>query len=100
MEISLEGAGRKTAVLIAGLAVCAILAVQAGELWLGDYRIHSNNIDEMERGAALLPGDAQAWDLLGHYYQWDFTNSDLPSALGDYSHAVLDNPLGAYYWID
>ncbi|MFY9691509.1 MAG: hypothetical protein WAJ86_16340 [Candidatus Acidiferrales bacterium] len=100
MEISLEGAGRKTAVLIAGLAVCAILAVQAGELWLGDYRIHSNNIDEMERGAALLPGDAQAWDLLGHYYQWDFTNSDVPRALGDYRHAVRDNPLGADYWID
>ncbi|HEX4001798.1 MAG TPA: tetratricopeptide repeat protein [Candidatus Acidoferrales bacterium] len=100
MEISLEGAGRKTTVLIAGVAVFAILAIQASELWLGDYRIHSNNIDQMERGAALLPGDAQAWDLLGHYYQWDFTHSDVPRALEDYRHAVRDNPLDADYWID
>jgi tetratricopeptide (TPR) repeat protein len=100
MEISLEGAGRKTGVLIAALAVFGILAIQASELWLGDYRIHSNNIDETERGAALLPGDAEAWDLLGHYYQWDFTHSDVPRALADYQHAVRDNPLGADYWID
>ena len=100
MEISLEGTGRKAAVLIAGLAAFAILAAQASELWLGDSRIHSKNIDRMERGAALLPGDAEAWDLLGHFYQWDFTHADVPRALADYRHAARDNPLGADYWID
>ena len=38
--------------------------------------------------------------MLGHYYQWDFTHSDVPRALADYQHAVRDNPLGADYWID
>jgi tetratricopeptide (TPR) repeat protein len=100
MELPLEGAGRKAALLIATCAISAIVIFQASEIWLADYRIHSQTIDEMERGAALLPGDGEAWDLLGHYYQWDFMHSDPPRALADYRHAVEDNPLSADYWMD
>jgi Tetratricopeptide repeat len=100
MEIPLGGAREKVALLIVALAMCAIIIFQASEVWLADYRIHSKNIELMERGTALLPGDGQAWDLLGHYYQWDFVHSDLPRALADYQHAVHDNPLSADYWMD
>ena len=100
MEFPLEGARQKAGLLIAALAIAAILIFQASEVWLADYRIHSKNIELMERGTALLPGDGQAWDLLGHYYQWDFVHSDLPRALADYQHAVRDNPLSAEYWMD
>jgi len=100
MEFSLEGAPRKTALLIATVAISAILIFQASEVWLADYRIHSKDIDRMERGTALLPGDGEAWDLLGHFYQWDFMHSDLPRALADYQHAVREDPLSANYWVD
>lgn len=100
MEISLEGAGQKAALLIATLAVAALMIFEASRLWLADVRIHSEKIEQMERGTALVPGDAEAWDLLGHFYQYDFTQSDLPRALADYRHAAGDNPLNADYWLD
>jgi tetratricopeptide (TPR) repeat protein len=100
MEISLDNAGQKVALLIVTFAISAIVVFQASEMWLAEDRIHSNNIGEMERGAALLPGDGEAWDLLGHFYQWDFLHSDLPRALADYRHAVRDDPLATDYWID
>ena len=100
MEIPLEGAREKLALLIAAFAIAAIIIFQASEVWLADYRIHSKNIELMERGTTLLPGDGRGWDLLGHYYQWDFIHSDLPRALTDYQHAVHDNPLSADYWMD
>jgi tetratricopeptide (TPR) repeat protein len=100
MEFPLEGAREKAALLVAAFAIAAILIFQASEVWLADYRIHSMDIELMERGTALLPGDGQGWDLLGHFYQWDFVHSDLPRALADYQHAVRDNPLSAEYWMD
>ena len=59
MEFPLEGAREKTAVLIVTLAISALVIFQAAEVWLADYRIHSKDIDLMERGTALLPGDGQ-----------------------------------------
>lgn len=100
MEFSLESAGQKAALLIATLAISGAVIFQASEVWLADYRIHSNDVAQMERGAALLPGDGEAWDLLGHFYQWDFMHSDLPRAVADYQHAVRENPLSADYWMD
>jgi tetratricopeptide (TPR) repeat protein len=100
MEIPIEGAREKTVLAIAAFAIAAIIVLQAGEVWLADYRVHSKDIELMERGTALLPGDGQAWDLLGHYYQWDFVHADLQRALADYQHAVRDNPLSADYWMD
>ena len=100
MELPLQGAARKTALLVATCAIAATLVFQASQIWLADYRIHSPAIATMERGAALLPGDGEAWDLLGHYYQWDFMHSDPPRALVDYRHAVQDDPLSADYWMD
>ena len=100
MEFPLEGAREKTALLIATCAIAAVIIFQASEVWLADYRIHSQNIDQMERGAALLPGDGAAWDLAGHFYQWDFMHSDLPRALADYQRAVQDDPLSADFWMD
>jgi tetratricopeptide (TPR) repeat protein len=100
MEISIESTRRKTALLIGAFAVSATMTFQAGKVWLADHRIHSADVDKMERGAALLPGDGEAWDRLGQFYQWDFVHSDLQRALADYQHAVGENPLSADYWMD
>ncbi|MGD1211518.1 MAG: tetratricopeptide repeat protein [Candidatus Acidiferrales bacterium] len=90
----------KKILLAVSFAVAAILVFQASEIWLADHRINSGKPEQMERGAALLPGNADAWDLLGHFYQWDFMHSDMPRAIANYQKAVQRNPLSAHYWMD
>jgi tetratricopeptide (TPR) repeat protein len=100
VEIPLENARRKTALLMAALAVAAILIFQAAEMWLADYRLNSGKVEELERAAALMPGNGDVWDLLGRFYQWDFLRSDLLRSIVDYQKAVRDNPLSDRYWMD
>ncbi|MGH9737935.1 MAG: tetratricopeptide repeat protein, partial [Candidatus Acidiferrales bacterium] len=73
---------------------------QAVELWLANRWIDSGDLHLVERGAALVPSDASAWDYLGHLRQWSLSNSDLPAAIADYRRALHDDPLAAHYWMD
>lgn len=100
MEIPLEGARAKWILFVTAFAVAAILIFQGSEIWLADHRVNSGKPEQMERGAALLPGNADAWDLLGRFYQWDFMNSDMSRAIVNYQKAVQRNPLSAHYWMD
>jgi hypothetical protein len=43
---------------------------------VADYRVHSNQIDQMERGAALEPANAAAWDRLGRARETNLENLD------------------------
>ena len=38
--------------------------ISDNSIWVADYRVHSNRIDQMERGVALEPENASAWDRL------------------------------------
>jgi len=100
MELSLEASGRRQILLIVALAISAVLIFQAGEVWLANHRLDSEEIATMERGARLMPGDGSAWDRLGRLRQWDFVNPDLPGAVADYWKAVGDDPRSAHYWMD
>jgi hypothetical protein len=60
-----ENIGSRRFVLLVCFFAGAILTFQAIRIWVADYRVHSNQIDQMERGAALEPGNAAAWDRLG-----------------------------------
>jgi tetratricopeptide (TPR) repeat protein len=100
MEISLGEARRRTLLLAVSLAAAAIMVFQAGELWLASNRLASEKLPLMERGAALVPGNAAAWDSLGRLRQWDLANPDLPGAIADYQKAVRADPRSAHYWMD
>ncbi len=100
MVIPLADAGRRRIALGVSLVIAAVLIFHAGKLWLASSRLDSGKVALMERGAALVPGDASAWDRLGRSRQWDFVDSDLPGAIEDYRKAVDDNPLSAHYWMD
>ena len=100
MELPLEGLGLRRALPIAALAMAALLIYPAAKYWIASNEIHSDNLDKMERGAALVPGDGDAWDRLGRFEQFDFANPDTSRALADYRKAVEDDPLSAYYWMD
>jgi tetratricopeptide (TPR) repeat protein len=100
MDVSLQGAPRRAAVLAVAFATAAVLTSQAGKLWLASHRVDSEKPDVVEQGAALVPGNAAAWDRLGRLRQWDFANPDLPGAIADYQRAIQADPRSAHYWMD
>src|ERR1700756_6070710 len=90
---------RKT-LLLACFFVAAILTFQAIRIWVADYRVHSDQIDQMERGAALEPENAAAWDRLGRARATNLENLDPAGAVADFEQAVMRVPLSATYWMD
>ena len=100
MEITLEGKGPRLALLIAALAAALFFSYQAVRLWIADHRINSDRLAAIESGAALEPGDAEAWDVLGRFRQLDFVAGDPNEAIKDFQRAIYDNPLSAYYWMN
>jgi tetratricopeptide (TPR) repeat protein len=100
VEILLEANRTRRALAIVCLAAATLIVFQAGELWLADHRIESQNLETMKRGAALVPGNADAWDRLGRYREWSFGEPDPAEAIADYRKAIEKNPLSANYWMD
>jgi hypothetical protein len=100
MEIALQSATRRWSVVVLSLAVAAVLIPQACVLWLAHERLASEQVDVMERGAELTPGDANGWDRVGRLRQWDFRHPDMSAAIMDYQKAVDDEPHSAHYWMD
>jgi hypothetical protein len=100
VEPTFEGTGTRSAILAFAVCLVALLCYQAGKLWLADRDIRSNSLQKLERGAALEPGNADAWDALGRFRQLDFTNPDPSGALADYQRAVRANPLSAHHWMN
>jgi hypothetical protein len=94
-----ESWSRKTLLLVFFFAA-AILMFQAIRIWVADYRVHSNRIDQMERGVALEPENSSAWDRLGRAKETDFVNPDPAGAVADFQKAVARVPLSATYWMD
>ncbi len=100
MEQTLSEARTRLLILPLALACGIFLCYQAARLWLADHRIHSIKLEVIERGAALEPGNAEAWDILGRHRQLDFANADPSQALANYQRAIQDNPLSANYWMN
>jgi len=76
MQLSLEGSGERWALLGLSSVLCAILIFQASESWIADRRMRSGKLALIERGAELQPGNGEAWDRVGRFWQLDFTNPD------------------------
>ncbi|MGD0429277.1 MAG: hypothetical protein ABSC10_21435 [Candidatus Acidiferrales bacterium] len=100
MQPTLQQGPARAAILVFALAAGALLSYQAVRLWLAYHRIHSTRLEIIERGAALEPGNAEAWDLLGRYRQLDFASADPQQELADYQRAVQDDPLSATFWMN
>jgi tetratricopeptide (TPR) repeat protein len=100
VEFPLQTPTQRAALLIASVALAVLVSFQAIKNWVADHRIHSPRLEIMERGAALEPDNADAWDRLGRYQQWDFSNPDSNQAIADYLKAVQRDPHSAHYWMD
>ena len=95
-----ENIGSRRFVLWVCFFAGAILTFQAIRIWVADYRVHSNQIDQMERGAALEPGNAAAWDRLGRARETNLESLDPVGAVADFQKAVARVPLSPAYWMD
>jgi hypothetical protein len=100
MEIPLDGSGRRRFALVSSLAIAALLSFQAGEVWLANQRINSQDLDSIERGASLMPGNGEAWDRVGRFEEYDFANPNPAAAIDAYQRAIKDDPNSSYYWLD
>jgi tetratricopeptide (TPR) repeat protein len=100
VEQTSEGTGTRSAIVALAVCLFALLFYQSGKLWLADRDTRSNSLAKLERGAALEPGNADAWDALGRFRQLDFTDPDPSGALLDYQRAVQANPLSAHHWMN
>lgn len=92
-------ASRKTVLLISAFAA-AILTYHAIRIWVADYLVHKDRIDQVERGAALEPENAAAWERLGRVREADLANPDPTAAVADFQKAVAHVSLSAQYWMD
>ena len=100
MELPLEGNHLRRWCFAASIAIGGLLMWQAGKIWVADRLIQSQSSTKIERGVRLVPGDADAWDRLGRFRQWDFADPDPSAAIVDYKKAVEREPTSPYYWLD
>jgi tetratricopeptide (TPR) repeat protein len=82
------------------LLASALLLFQAIEIWIADNRLESGQPAQMQRAAALTPGDADAWDRLGRFYLMSLYDPNIPLAVTDLEKAVKLDPLSDHYWMD
>ena len=95
-----DGTRFRWTVLLVSIVTAVLLSFQAGRNWFANYRVHSGELATVERGVALEPGNADAWDRLGRFHEWDFEKPDPSQAITDYREALVRNPLSEHYWMD
>jgi tetratricopeptide (TPR) repeat protein len=100
VEIALASNWTRRLLLVGTLIVSAAFLYHAAKFFWADRRLDSEILPSMERGAAMVPGDADAWDRLGRFRQWSFDEPDPSAAIADFQHAVHLEPLWPFYWID
>jgi tetratricopeptide (TPR) repeat protein len=100
MELPVGSANVRRILLVGAALISVLLTIQAARIWLANDLLDSGQLPAIEHGARILPGDAEAWDRLGRFQQWDFADSDPGAAVLDYERAVREEPLSPYYWMD
>src|SRR5215472_10204088 len=100
MDGASELGGYRKVFLLSCFLIAGAISFQAIRVWLADYRVHTDRIDQMERGVALEPQNASAWDRLGRVQAMTFDSPNPSKAVADFEEAVAHNPLSAEYWID
>ena len=100
VEIALASNATRRLLLVVTLIVSSALLYHAVKFFWADRRLDSQALPAMERGAAMVPGDADAWDRVGRFRQWSFDEPDPSAAIQDFQRAVQLEPLWSYYWLD
>ncbi|HLV94282.1 MAG TPA: tetratricopeptide repeat protein [Candidatus Acidoferrales bacterium] len=100
MEFSLGASNTRRLMLVAAVALSGLLIEQAVQIWRANALIGAQDANSITSGARVVPGDAEAWDRLGRFQQWNFADPDAAAAVRDYQKAVQELPISPYYWVD
>ena len=100
MDFALGSSNTRRALLAAAVVASALLIEQAAWVWRANADLDAGNLASIAWGAHLLPGNADGWDRLGRFRQWNFEHADPAGAVQDYQRAVSELPLSPYYWMD
>jgi tetratricopeptide (TPR) repeat protein len=88
------------ALLLTLATLSGLFVFQTARIWLASASIDSDQLPSIERGARVEPGNADAWDRVGRFKQWNLANPDPAAAANDYQIAVREEPQSPYYWMD
>jgi tetratricopeptide (TPR) repeat protein len=86
--------------LAAALVLGSVVSYGAALYARAEAWVNAPNPFGLEKAAQLQPDNAEYWDRLGRFRQFDFENSDLPRAIEHYKRATKEDPLEADYWLD
>ncbi len=100
MEFALDSGAKRSGLLVACALVVAIFSYEAIRLELAEHWIWADNLAKMRRAVGLEPGDAEYWDRVGRFLQFELDEQDLSAARQDYENAVKISPMTARYWTD
>ena len=98
MEIPLNSAWRKRAVIGAAVALCVVYVLLAGRLFLGSLFDERAEIASLQRSITLDPWNADYRNHLGRYFS--LVARDPGAAIEPYRAAVQLDPHSARYWFD
>jgi tetratricopeptide (TPR) repeat protein len=100
VEFPLGASNTRRLMLVAAVALSGLLIEQAVQIWRANALIDAQDAKSITSGTRVVPGDAEAWDRLGRFQQWNFANPDAAAAVQDYQKAVQELPISPYYWVD
>jgi tetratricopeptide (TPR) repeat protein len=92
-------AARATIVLFA-LGLCLSLSYLSIRNARAAHQVGRETSEGYERATQLEPGDARNWYLLGHYWQYNVEQPDLPRAVRAYQSSLSFDPHSANTWLD
>jgi tetratricopeptide (TPR) repeat protein len=100
MPDSLSVGAKRWLPLAAALVLGSAVTYQAAVYARAEYWANSGHSQDLEKAVRLQPDNAENWDRLGRFRQFDFENADLSRAIESYRRATQADPLQADYWLD
>jgi hypothetical protein len=92
VESAIQSNALRRALPALALLVAAVMIYHAVRFALADHRVHEDDLDAIQSGIHLEPGDADSWDTLGRFLQLSLEHSDPAQSLAAYQQAVKANP--------
>lgn len=99
MDVSLSKLSARI-LLIAGAVACAgAIAWAAGRNWRAARWFATRNPADWSRAIRMEPGNADYWNRVGLYEEWDFLHGNIHRAIADFQRSTRIDPRSARYWM-
>jgi tetratricopeptide (TPR) repeat protein len=100
VNISLDSNPQRVLLLAFALAITMVFSYEGIRLALASHRIVSGDLPRIKNAVALEPGNAEYWDLMGRFLQFQLDEPNLSDAVASFAQATKLSPRTARYWMD